>query len=297
MSRLPAPYAPLARFAAQAAPQTELWRTGLGLGAIVMIYLASGWLLFVVLSRAMSDFALLGLLREIATGSTPRGVSLLLATFAPLLLATLFVTRRFHGRSAATLFGAGSVRIFAKVLPVLLAFACLHFVLALPSEHTGRSNPPATPLFWAPIALPVLMAQIAAEEALFRGYLLQQLAARWTSPWIWMVIPSALFGALHFAPGEYGGNALWPALWAFVYGCLAADLTARTGNLGAAMALHFVNNFGSLFLIGFYGQLDGLALYTIVINTRDFADLAPWLAADMFGIVISWLLVRLVLRV
>ncbi|OOY29751.1 hypothetical protein BMI90_05885 [Thioclava sp. L04-15] len=290
-------YSALEGFLAPARPQSELWRSGLGAAAIVMIYLAAGWGLLIVLSRSMPDIMLLRLMNEIASGSTPRGLVILLLSFAPLLLGTIFVTRKFHARSAATLFGPGTIHSLRLLLPWLLLFSLLTFALALLSADTGRSNPLPVVLTWAPMAVPFLAIQITAEEVLFRGYLLQQLGARSRNPLVWMVLPSALFALLHFSPGEYGSLAIWPALWAFAFGCFAADLTARTGNLGAALALHFANNFGSLFLVGFYGQLDGLALYTIVINTRSGFDMAPWLLFDMLNVVICWLIARLALRV
>ncbi|QPZ89529.1 CPBP family intramembrane glutamic endopeptidase [Thioclava electrotropha] len=290
-------YAPLEAFAAPAKPYAQIWRGMLGLGVIVAFYLLSGWAMILFFSSMLDDFSMLRLFQEIAHGSTPRGLAILLASFAPLLIATFVVSRHLHHRAPATLFGRRSFATFTKVLPVLLLFALFSFGLTQLSESTARSNPLVHVLSWAPIALPLLGVQIATEEVLFRGYLLQQLAARWRSPLIWMVLPSALFGALHYSPGAYGSNAIWPALWAFGFGCLSSDLTARTGNLGAALALHFANNFGSLFLVGFYGQLDGLALYTIVINTRDLWDLLPWLLLDMLHLLIAWLLIRLTLRV
>ena len=45
-----------------------------------------------------------------------------------------------------------------------------------------------------------------AEEALFRGYLLQQLAVRNPSPLIWMVLPALVFAALHIDPGAGAGD-------------------------------------------------------------------------------------------
>lgn len=297
MSPLPRAYAPLAAFTAPARQSAEIWRTLGGTGAIAVIYLVAGWALVMLLLRSMSDIALLRLMQEVSTGSTPRGLILLLATFAPMLLAAIFVTRRFHNRSAATLFGPGTQTALRKLLPPLIGLALFTFGLTILSEHAGKSNPISTVLTWAPMALPLLAVQITAEEAIFRGYLLQQLGARWQRPWAWMVLPSALFAVLHFSPSEYGGNAIWPVLWAFAYGCLAADITARTGNLGAALAFHFANNFGSLFLVGFYGQLDGLSLYTIVINTRDLFELMPWLVLDALSILIAWLVMRLALRV
>ncbi|MCB1398940.1 MAG: CPBP family intramembrane metalloprotease, partial [Rhodobacteraceae bacterium] len=108
---------------------------------------------------------------------------------------------------------------------------------------------------------------------------------------------SILFGALHYAPSEFGANAFWPALWAGIFGCLAADLTARTGSLGAAMGFHFATNVSAIFLVGLYGNLDGLSLYTVVINTRDASQLLPYLAIDFASILVAWLVARLMLRV
>nr|WP_255697260.1 CPBP family intramembrane glutamic endopeptidase [Sinirhodobacter sp. WL0062] len=169
--------------------------------------------------------------------------------------------------------------------------------LSLLNPDVGAATPFAVLLRWLPVALPLLLIQVTAEEVVFRGYLLQQLGVRSARPLVWMALPSALFGVLHYAPGDFGANAIWPALWAFVFGCLAADLTARTGNLGAALAMHFATNFSSIFLVGLYGNLDGLALYTLVINNRDLASLAPYLATDFVGMLVSWLLARLMLRV
>jgi membrane protease YdiL (CAAX protease family) len=273
------------------------WRTVLGAIMIVAIYVGAGWLLLLAMTQSVPSLRLVGLLSEIATGSSPRGLVILLASFAPLLLGTIFVARWWHGRAAGSLFGPNVLRDLRAVLPWLLIVSLLCTTLALFDGDVGRSTRLGTSLRWIGLALPLLAVQITAEEVLFRGYLLAQLGARWRSPWMWMVLPSALFGALHYDPGSFGPNAIWLALWAFAFGCFAADLTARTGNIGAALALHLVNNFTSMFIVGFYGDLDGLALYTIVINARDFAILAPWLAIDALMIFIGWLMIRLILRV
>ena len=290
-------YSALAQMTVPARERAEPWRTGLGLGLIVVIYIGAGWLLLLVLSQTVAPLPLVGLLSEIASGSSPRGLIILLASFAPLLLGVIFVTRWLHGRAAGALFGPHMLRDFRAVLPWLVAIGLLCSALALLDRDVGRSTRLATALPWMALAIPLLMVQIAAEEVLFRGYLLQQLGARWPAPLAWMVVPSAMFAALHYNPASFGDNAIWLVLWAFAFGCFAADLTARTGNIGAALALHLVNNFTSMFLVGFYGDLDGLALYTIVINARDFTMLAPWLAIDALTILIGWLMIRLILRV
>jgi len=73
-----------------------------------------------------------------------------------------------------------------------------------------------------------------AEEVLFRGAMLDA----------WGVWPSSLvFALLHIPPKR----ALWP--WtasSFVIGLALAGLTVWTGNLGAAVAAHFVINLQNL---------------------------------------------------
>jgi membrane protease YdiL (CAAX protease family) len=70
-----------------------------------------------------------------------------------------------------------------------------------------------------PLALVGVLIQTGAEEVLFRGYMQQQLAARFSSPILWMVLPSAIFAALHYQPEIMGDNT-WLMMGAvFVFAC------------------------------------------------------------------------------
>lgn len=289
-------YPRLARFAAPARARAELWRTGLGLAAIAFLSWGAVFGTLALIGSAIGPFHFAQLVATIARAGTPEGLCMVLATFAPMALAVLAVTRLSHRRAPATLLGPGALRDFLRVVGPLCVLVVALMPLSLMDENVGRATPLATVLSWAPLALPLLLVQVSAEELIFRGYLLQQIAARSPARLAWMVLPSALFGALHYAPADDGPTALWIALWATGFGCLAADLTARAGNLGAAIAFHFANNLSAMLLVGLYGQLDGLSLYTIVINARDPAAVAPYLAIDSLSMLISWLLARLVLR-
>ena len=75
----------------------------------------------------------------------------------------------------------------------------------------------------------------------------------------------------------------------------AADLTARCGTLGPALAMHLVNNIGSLLLIGTLGDMQGLALYVVPTGLSD-PNLMPFLVLDAMLILIAWLGARIVLR-
>lgn len=292
-------YAPLAAFAAPARPRAEWWRLLVGLALIGALYFTVIQALITTLAKMLGTWRTAQILLELNTAGTPRGVVVLFSTFLPLCAAVLAATWLIHRRGPGTLIGPlpRAIAGFTRIALPLTALWVVLLPISTLSPEIGKSTPLSSLLAWAPVALPLLLVQVSAEELLFRGYLLQQLAARSTARLVWMVVPSALFGALHYTPGTFGANAIWPALWAAAFGCLAADLTARTGTIGAAIGLHFATNASALFLVGLYGHMDGLALYTIVINPRDPRQLLPWLAVDALALLISWLLARLVLRV
>lgn len=289
-------YPRLGPFIAPALPHAEWWRSVLGFVAIAAIYLGGTWLALFAVAQMVTPMQFVSILRQIGAGNTPAGLAMVLASFIPMALGPALVVRWLHRRPARSLLGRGAMGDFRKVLGPLLGLSLLMLPLVLLNPDVGRSTPLATVLAWLPLVLPLLIVQIGAEELVFRGYLLQQLGARFRHPVIWMGLPSVLFGALHYNPADFGANAIWPALWAGLFGCLAADLTARSGNLGAALAFHLATNFAGMVLVGLYGNLDGLALYTLVINPHDGAELAPYLAADLLSMLVAWLIARLVLR-
>jgi len=152
---------------------------------------------------------------------------------------------------------------------------------------------------WIAFLLPALLAvfiQTSAEEVLFRGYLQQQLAAKFQSPLIWMLLPSVLFGIAHFAPDTYGSNTWIVVIWAGIFGIFAADLTARSGTLGPAIALHFATNISALLLIAPQGEMSGLALFQYEFSAADEEAIRAFLPIDFAVMLVSWLAARLALR-
>ena len=148
-------------------------------------------------------------------------------------------------------------------------------------------------LLLLPLALLAVLIQTSAEEILFRGYLQQQLAARFRSPVIWMVAPALLFGVLHYRP-DAGANGGLIMLWAAGFALAAADLTARAGTLGPAIGLHFMSNASAL--LSAEGTLSGLALFRLQIDMADPVALRPYLLIDATMILIGWLAARLAIR-
>jgi membrane protease YdiL (CAAX protease family) len=109
--------------------------------------------------------------------------------------------------------------------------------------------------------------QSAAEEFVFRGWLLQAIGAygpeqkdgrsSWIravlrSPWPAIVISGAVFVSAH-------GYTGWAMLDIFLFALTIGFLTVRTGGLESGIALHALNNLFAFLLPAATGQLDGWA--------------------------------------
>ena len=75
---------------------------------------------------------------------------------------------------------------------------------------------------------------------------------------------------------------------------VAADLTARTGSLGAAWGFHLANNFIALALISIEGTLTGLSLFKSAFSIADGLPFAV-LIGDICLILFGWFVVRRIL--
>jgi membrane protease YdiL (CAAX protease family) len=206
------------------------------------------------------------------------GAAMFFLTFAGLHLGLAVSLRLLHRRGYASLFGPdhrvnpahfryGLVAMLGLVVALNALMVVEHLVLpeGVPPE-VARLRPTGDWLIGLVPALALILMQVSAEEAAFRGYLLQQLRARFRSPLVWAVLPALVFGALHFDPGTYGlVNAFAYVANATIMGTLAALVTIRTGNLGAAIGLHFGNN-ASMILFGLEGELSGFSLYGIAMD-------------------------------
>ncbi|MEM6729305.1 MAG: CPBP family intramembrane glutamic endopeptidase, partial [Pseudomonadota bacterium] len=200
-----------------------------------------------------------------------------------------------HGRPAASLFG-DRARLWRDFRNMALLAAALGAVglLLLATIADVRWEKSLTS--WAlllPLALPLILLQTGAEEMVFRGYLLQQLGARFGAGALsaWMVAPSLLFVAGHLDPGGQGGNLPVIAGVIFLFALISADITARTGSLGAAWGLHFVNNVLAILFVTLEGPLSGLSLGGLPFAASSSAAL-PWLLLDGLGLTLVYLLWR-----
>jgi len=187
---------------------------------------------------------------------------LLAALVLPLILmipALLAASRIVEGRGIGLLSSVtGRLRMgwLGKSLGLALAVFVVYFAVLLGlSAATGDAIVAdfAHPGLWVMVALVLVLIpfQAAAEEYVFRGYLMQLVGGWLRHPAFAILLPVPLFVLGH-------GYDVWGAASDGVFAIVAAWLTWRTGGLEAAISLHIVNNV-LIFLLGSVALVDANA--------------------------------------
>lgn len=278
---------------ARAYPQ--VWRLCAAILVIAAVYILFTLLVFfcvgVIQQTTGIDFQLKGV--SAAKFDTPYAMMALLATFGGVTLGVMLAVRWLHKRGFMSVLG-GDVQVTWQqvlktthiIVPLFALFLILNVLFNPPISRIGFFQW-AT---WLPLAMPLLLIQTSAEEIFFRGYLMQQLAARFSSRWVWMVLPSAVFGLMHYNPSELGSNVWLVVIDTAIVGIIAADLTARCGTLGPAITFHFFNNFFAMILLSVNGSMTGLALYVTPYSAANTKTLGTLLIVDIVFNLVGYLI-------
>jgi membrane protease YdiL (CAAX protease family) len=177
-------------------------------------------------------------------------LALLLGSIAVSLPLVLLAVRWVQARPVGTVSSVlGRLRwrwlgLCALVaVPAVLALLGGSFgLLALTgSADEGGSADGGWPGWWGflgavAVLLLLVPLQAAAEEYVFRGWLLQAVGAFLRTPWPAIAVQAVLFAAAH------GWGTRWGFADLVIMASLTGWLTIRTGGLEAAIALHVVNN-------------------------------------------------------
>ena len=245
------------------------------------------------------------------TGVTPLGVLTQLLTFGLIAAALVWLVRKFHKRGFWSMVGPVDATMHNLKIAGLAVFVLLAAQAILPPWVVFADLVEIRRLTsWAAWFIPaifVLIIQTGTEELYFRGYLQQQCAALSDKPWVWMGLPSVLFGAAHYLNGFGPADGMLYALWATLLGLACADLTARTGNIGAAIGLHLSNNLFAFMIVGEKGMpSSGLALFLYPATDHSQFDYGlhtlaePWVIGEVIAIILTigvmWLAARAALR-
>lgn len=295
------PYSPFEALVAPARPTAALIRLVLGMIMVTVLFFSLIFATTALLSVIVPSPSASGLGPDLENGTSPLGVLLNLFVFIYIILAVMMTARAVHARDLISLVGDWRyARLqFGRALLYLIGLnLVLSFILPTPPEMTPVPNlSMSTWLSFLPVALLALLIQTGAEEIAFRGYIQSQLAARFSDPKIWIILPSLGFGLLHWDSSLDETTAWMIVTWATLFGLAAADITARCGTIGPAIALHFVNNFFAILLAAPRGSFDGLALYVYPFDLQDADLLLHWAPVNVLMLFVSWLTVRLALRV
>ncbi|AVT37564.1 CPBP family intramembrane glutamic endopeptidase [Plantactinospora sp. BB1] len=188
---------------------------------------------------------------------------LLLAAIAAALPFVLLAARWVQARPAGTVSSVlGRLRwrwlgwcALVAVPAVLLLLGGSFGLLALTGsadgdEAVGTGWPGWAGFLGALVLLLLLVPfQAAAEEYVFRGWLLQLVGVLLRTPWPAIALQAVLFAFAH------GWGTGWGFADLMVMGGVLGWLTVRTGGLEAAIALHVVNNLVSFVGAAALGQL------------------------------------------
>ena len=290
-------YVPYEQLVAPARRKPQIWRLVVGLVLCTVLYLfgiiALGEAISFLLKIPAWSFEML-----LSTGN-PTATLVMLFSFVMMALPPMLIVRWLHKRPGLTLIGDLRLTVL-YFFRVTFALILLQIVLEiLPPYDPFEVVANLSFRHWMallPLSVLGIVIQTSAEEILFRGYIQSQLAARFNSRIIWMGVPSFLFALGHFDTATLGDNAIWATLWAGMFGLMAADLTARSGNLGAAIGFHFTNNAYAMLIVGFPDQLGGLALYHLPYSASDIEAASPLIMLDFGFLIVAWLAARIAIR-
>jgi membrane protease YdiL (CAAX protease family) len=272
--------------------KSGIFRFLLGLVILTLVYLVLLTALLFALKLTMGGVWVSNLRSGVVT--SPGQTLTLLGSFSTMAIAVGAVVLILHHRSPTTLLGGlrPAFDQFCQSIRGLIPYLIIVILLVFSSQDMQPHLAIGTWLTLLPITLVLLMVQVGAEELVFRGYLQSQLAAINAPTFVWILLPSVAFGLLHYDPTTTGDLAPWIVLWAIFFGVAAADLTARYGTLGPAIAMHFVNNFAAITLMGFKDNLGGLNLYVYpfsISNTSKFTEMLP---LETFALGLAYLSIR-----
>ncbi len=297
------PYAPHQTFIAPAWARSERWRLAVMIIAFEIAFSNAPDLV----TGFMSDAAAQAYYEDVTAWAT----LLQFATFGVTAAIFVVVLRYVHDRGFWSLIGAPQQALI-DLWRVTIGVGFVLLVLELMPPWIPMSDlaEMRDPLWWVLMIIPataVLLIQVGTEEIYFRGYLQQQLACLSSSKLVWMLLPSIIFGMMHIDYGEGAADRTLWVIWATLLGLACADLTARTGTLGAAIGLHLANNFFALMIVGVAGwPSSGLALFLYPPIDRNAIDVSASALASPATIVelaimcttvlIMWLAARIALR-
>ncbi|MDR2130177.1 MAG: CPBP family intramembrane metalloprotease [Odoribacteraceae bacterium] len=222
------------------------------------------------------------------------GLALVLGSFI-VALATLFMGVKYlHGkrfvdtcsgrdrfdikRCLFAMAAWGGVSVLAMAIQYAVGFhASLRFQFELlPFLSTGV------------VVLLFLPFQVAWEECMFRGYLMQGFAALFKYRWIPLVLTSLIFGLMHGSNPEIEQFGFWTAMPQYVLmGVILGYVAIKDDGIELALGLHFANNLLAALLVTH--ESSALQTRALFVDTHPTSSHWDTLVILTCGIFFIWL--------
>ncbi|GIH27312.1 hypothetical protein Aph01nite_56220 [Acrocarpospora phusangensis] len=236
------------------------WRPILGTGFLIIGFLVSS----LVLGLVVGLVARMAGVPMVAEGSRVFTEPLLdvafqllvLAAAIPVVMGTVWLIQRRRPGTVSSVAGRLRWRWLLACVPlgllaVVVGEGAQQLTTFLSGEEVSYEWGGWAPFLEAMAVILLLVPfQAAAEEYVFRGWVIQAFGAYMRNPWPAFIIGSAGFAALH-------GYTDWGIAYVFGFGILSGWLAVRTGGLEAPIALHVVNNVVAFGFSAADGNLDG----------------------------------------
>lgn len=173
--------------------------------------------------------------------------------FLPLIPLVLLVVWAWHGRSPRSVVTAAPRFAWGRAAIAFVACGTpLLAVSLLVGDETGPADGGAA---WMLRILPFLLLftpiQAAAEEILFRGYLLQATASIARSHVAILAVNAALFAAVHGINPEALANPVAALIGFAIWGAGLAWISLRDRGLELVIGAHVANNLVSFAIAGY----------------------------------------------
>lgn len=188
--------------------------------------------------------------------NTNMGLALVLLTFVAGVFALIFCVKHIHRKQTADiltgrdrfdvkrcLFGAA---VWSILILILLG---LQYALGDTSNLVFQFQP-LNFFVMCLVIFSLIPFQVAFEEFLFRGYLMQGFALLFKYRWIAFLLTGVSFGLLHATNPEVERFGFWVAIPQYVLmGLILSYVTVKDDGLELALGLHLSNNILSSVLV------------------------------------------------
>ncbi|MSU89427.1 CPBP family intramembrane metalloprotease [Rhodobacteraceae bacterium 2CG4] len=288
---------PLDNYRTEVAPlrdRAQIWRLLVGLGFAAGGQVAATLVIFAAFAGivALGGVPFGQALDQAGALRSPGSLIAVLATFAGVTAGLWLAMRLLHRAPLGAVTGTGG-RLdgngFAVAAALFLALGLVAVLLTLPFQGLQRNLDLGRWVIWVGPALLVTFIQVHAEELVFRGYLQAHLASRFRSPAVFIGVPALIFASAHLPnAAAFGANAWLVLLAPLMIGLMTGHLTVRTGNLGAAVGLHFANNTLGLLLVAVPGPFGQLGLFQHPFDPADVATVRPFILGNLGFLLLAY---------